>query len=364
MKKEKHYMIILQICAFAAPMPGNFIPALLELENALKEHGTTTIYAFPERARDKQWCKEIQTRTKVYFLPEAQARLRLQTYLIMRNIYSENDVDIVHSHFELYDIPATLMAPKRVKVFWHLHDALKENYQKSAASRRILTKIQYGYFGKRAKLLSVSKEHAQFAIELGFHKKNVEYLPNGINTFRIRTEQIDKSMHRKKLLLFGWEVYRKGVDLVVEAAKKINDNEVHIRVVGQEACDKYLKMVGAPSIIRYSKPVEDVNELYRETSVFLHISRAEGLSYALLEAIYAGLPIICSDIPENQFANQFRNIVWIKNEDVDELAEAINSIQYIVSDIREEDIQFNRDLIQEHYALNNWVERVITYYLT
>lgn len=56
----------------------------------------------------------------------ARARILPKTYLLIKQIYNENDIDIVHSHFELYDIPVTIMAPKKVKVFWHLHDAIKK----------------------------------------------------------------------------------------------------------------------------------------------------------------------------------------------------------------------------------------------
>ena len=80
-------MVVLQACAFAAPAPGNFISSLCSLEIALESKGIKTIYAFPERAKDKNWCKEIQKRTKVYFLPESQARLRAETYRIFKTIY-------------------------------------------------------------------------------------------------------------------------------------------------------------------------------------------------------------------------------------------------------------------------------------
>ena len=118
-------MTVLQVCAFGAEHPGNFIASLEALEFALAEKGIRTIYAFIDRAKDKDWCKNICRRTKVYFLPEAKARILPRTYSIMYCIYKENNVDVVHTHFELYDIPATVMAPPKTKVFWHLHDALK-----------------------------------------------------------------------------------------------------------------------------------------------------------------------------------------------------------------------------------------------
>jgi len=356
-------MIVLQACAFAAPAPGNFISSLLDLEKALEKRGVKTIYAFPERAKNLEWCKKIQKRTKVYFLPEAQARLKISTYQIFHKIYKENSVEIVHSHFELYDIPATIMAPPNVKIFWHLHDALKENYYKSSFTRKLLTKIQYGLVGKHATLLSVSKEHALFAEMLGFDKKQIEYVPNGIQTSRIDIKQIDQSDEKSYMLMFGWEVHRKGVDILVKAIKSLEDIEnLRIKIVGQDECESYLLQENTSKVLQFSRPVSDINELYKEAVAFIHISRAEGLSYALLEAIYAGLPIICSDIPENLFAQEFKNVIWIRNESVDDLKEALLTISSEAFEIQQSDIAYNRELIEKEYSVISWTERIQNYY--
>lgn len=108
---------ILHVCAFGSQRPGNFIESLMQLQNRMQDIGYETIYAFTEDAKDRSWCKDIQKTNRVYFLPVARARILPKTYLLIKQIYNENDIDIVHSHFELYDIPVTIMAPKKVKVF-------------------------------------------------------------------------------------------------------------------------------------------------------------------------------------------------------------------------------------------------------
>ena len=39
-------MKVLQVCAFGAPNPGNFIASLTALERELKAKGAETVYAF------------------------------------------------------------------------------------------------------------------------------------------------------------------------------------------------------------------------------------------------------------------------------------------------------------------------------
>ncbi len=354
-------MTVLQVCAFAAPSGGNFIASLTHLEYKLAEQGIETIYAFANGANGQPWCQEIQKRTKVYFLPTARARILPATYKIFSQIYQENKIDILHSHFELYDIPATIMAPKNIKIFWHLHDALKRNYQYSSASRKILTRIQYKFIGKYSRLLSVSEEHAEFAQKLGFPSQQITFFPNGININRIQTTPLQKKYNY--FLMFGWEVLRKGVDLVVQAAEKTQVENFKIVIVGQEECEHYLSAHCSTKNIIFQAPVDNINDLYHDTKAFIHVSRAEGLSYALLEVIYAGIPVICSNIPENRFAKEFRNVFFIDIEKIDDLVKQLERLMQWDGSMTTDDVCFNQKLIRERYSLEAWCKKLMNLYL-
>ena len=106
----------------------------------------------------------------------------------------------------------------------------------------------------------------------------------------------------------------------------------------------------------------DINTLLQDSCCFLHISRAEGQSYALLEAVYAGLPVICSDIPENLFAQQFSNIYWVRTENAKDLADRISWILDRAPLPTLENIASNREIIDKKYSIQAWVDRVVTHY--
>ena len=93
----------------------------------------------------------------------------------------------------------------------------------------------------------------------------------------------------------------------------------------------------------------------------MHISRAEGLSYALLEVIYAGMPVICSDISENGFASKFPTVSMVKNENVDDISKAMKKqLANPIPNIN--DVELSRKMIVDEYSVSCWVENILHHY--
>ncbi|MCR5149606.1 MAG: glycosyltransferase family 4 protein [Clostridiales bacterium] len=345
-------MTVLQVCAYAAPYEGNFIKSLKALSAKLSEKGIRQIYAFPETAEKISWVIELAKTAKVYFLPLSKARIRLGTYKALSAIFKENpDIVTAHSHFELYDVPLEITAPKGVKVFWHLHDAL-EVY--SDLRNRFINFVQYGFLHGRAKLLAVSDKNRDYVTKRGFPKKNAFVLPNGIDTERILKAEKPYGERKFDFLIFGWDYKIKGVDICLNAVKEYG-LQYSVAIVTNN------NLTDLPGNVVKIRPVKDVNSLYSETKCFLHISRAEGHSYALLESLYAGLPVICSDIPENGFASVMPTVVMTKTGDAGSVA---NAMQSVMKDLSAFDAfkEETRDIIEKKYSISAWVERVFEFY--
>ena len=350
---------ILQVSGYAAPYPGNFVSTLRILSKKCNEKGYQTLFAFPESARETTWCKELQNDYKVYFLPLYKARINPVTYKKMKVIFAENNISIVHSHFELYDIPVSMTAPAGVKIFWHLHDALDLIYERSNAFYRLLWKYQYSIASRRAFLLSVSEKGRNFAIQLGFNKNNTVFLPNGIDTARIDNAEYTMNV-KYDFLMYGWDYKRKGVDLLLDTLSQMQDDFHCALVAGDNVWDtidenKYSQLIRQPS-------VDNVAALYKSIKCFLHISRQEGLSYALLEAVYAGCTVICSDIEQNLFAKCFPTVKFIRVGNTNDLKVAMQDVLSGKFSPTEKEIAHSKSIIQEEYSIETWVNRVLRYY--
>lgn len=354
-------MTVLQVCAYGADYPGNFIASLEALEAALKDKGIHTIYAFVEKASAKPWCKEIQKRTKVYFLPEAKARILPKTYRIFHRIYRENAVDIVHSHFELYDIPATVAAPKGTKIFWHLHDPINPG----TGLRGILWKLQYGVVGKRANLISVADFYRDAVIKMGFPAAQAVTVLNCINLNRIRDCR-NSTEKPYDFLTFGWDFYRKGDDLILQACDRLERDGYQFRLLlnGNEQTwpklEQYLNG-RKPAYLECGNPVSDINQLFDNSKVFIQASRRETFSYAVCEAAYAGLPVISSDIAGLEWAHELPSVTFFPSEDVQTLYEAMKTF-LDGQTISEQAVQKSRKHIEDTLSLEVWAKHVMEHY--
>lgn len=354
-------MTVLQVCAYAADYPGNFIASLEALERKLKEKNIDTIYAFVERARDKSWCREIQDRTKVYFLPEAKARILPKTYRVFRRIYQENQIDIVHSHFELYDIPATVTAPKKTKVFWHLHDPINPG----SGLRSILWKLQYGVVSKRATLLSVADYYCKMVIGMGFPASQTAVILNSIDLGRIKEENraTDKTYD---FLTFGWDFFRKGDDLIIKAGTRLAREGYRFQLLlnGNEKTWPVLEEYLAgehPAWLVKGEPVTDVNKLFADAKVFIQASRRETFSYAVCEAAYAGLPVLSSDIAGLEWAHALPSVAFFENENEVQLYQLMRDALEGKT-CPDSSIAASRQIISEEYSLDSWAKKVIEQY--
>lgn len=103
------------------------------------------------------------------------------------------------------------------------------------------------------------------------------------------------------------DIYHKGLDILLEACKKIDDylrtNIVKIYLYGSDVCGDKEKLVDMITKLEINDIVKVCNPIYEEekrriltnTDYFIQTSRFEGMPMGILEALSYGIPVIVSE---------------------------------------------------------------------
>lgn len=105
------------------------------------------------------------------------------------------------------------------------------------------------------------------------------------------------------LLSVGELTTRKNQTVALSAMEKLRDPSVHYVLCGrgdrQPELEAQARSLGLADRVHFLGYRMDVAQIYRMADCFVFPSLHEGLPFALMEAMYCGLPIVCSRIRGN-----------------------------------------------------------------
>lgn len=163
------------------------------------------------------------------------------------------------------------------------------------------------------------------AIYTGISPEKIYTCPYGVD--KKLSRPIDKDNKGPLKVLFVGEVnQRKGIYQILLSAQEINREHIKFNIVGRggnvcshlyEEYKSYVKFWGHVSF-------DQLIELYSSNHIFVFPSLGEGYGLVILEALSAGLPVICShNCVGSDVVNNFYNGFVIDAGDKDALTEKI-----------------------------------------
>jgi len=167
-------------------------------------------------------------------------------------------------------------------------------------------------------------------------------------------------------LLFAYNPFVKGLDVFLESLRhiyKIN-KEITGVVVGREQMFGYLQKYfpdGLPPYVKAITPTEEVQKLYDLADCYVLASRNEGFSYAMIEAIYCGVPVIASDIPSLKRATTPSCVKFFESGEPESLAAVMCETMGKSSKIKEETLK-QKKYVLEKYSIDAWLNKIIGEY--
>lgn len=297
------------------------------------------------------------------------------THVFFASLHSlTEDVDIVHYHgigpATLSWISRLFKRSAKTVVTFHSRDQYHEKWGS-------LAKL-YLMFGEWAAVafphITIAVSHEiQILCKKLFPRAVVEYIPNGVELSdkKYKTDYVKKQglktghyfLHLARL------VAHKAQDDTIRAFKKVQTDDKLV-IAGSAAFDDVAYMEHLEKLAQDDPRIiftghisgEPLFELINHCRAFVHPSRSEGLSVAILEAMANGKLVIMSDIPANLELIDHSGIA-VPVGDIDKLAKAI---QWALDDPKsaEERGERGREVIRRLFSWEAVVKRTEKIYQT
>ncbi len=275
------------------------------------------------------------------------------------------DADIIHYHgvgpSTLAWIPRLLKRKSTVISTFHSRDFFDSKWSWAAK--------KYLRFGEWAAVhfphFTIVVSHVLQVLCRKTYRKEVTYIPNGTELMTPQgTAHIkDLGLEPGKFILsVGRLVPNKAYDVAIRAFKHVKTDmkyiiagaayyaEEHVAELKKLAeKDDRVKLIGYQS-------GAVLKELYSHAYAFLHPSRREGLSVAIIEAMSAGRVVIMSDIEENLELIDHSGIAF-PTDDEEELAK---TLEYVLADpemVRERG-ERARNIVKNEYSWDKVVDDI------
>lgn len=379
---------ILFACCYEAQYGGNFIKMLISLGNTLKiKFNAKVFFLFPKQI-EKKWLVELKEHFQIGYTCKPYSK---STNDILAKII-EWDIDIVHTHFEGYDIPvakAIRKSGREVKMVWHLHDYI--SFDKTGLRFKFLRKVgtnlrlwlQYGWYGRKAYFIGVSAEVTNIAchyrshifslpkiysndelLKLKFSKADV--VLNGIDMSRLK----DKYNPKNKIftfLSFGGESYSKGIPCILKAARILANRKCHFNVLltcgytTQKLLDEVYKGI-LPEWLKVINQTDDICSLFNQANCYISASLKETMSMGIAEASIYGLPVIQSDIPGTYWNAGNESTYLFRVNDVISLANQMEKVMNEDVDQLNEKCEASKNNNCSLLSMDKWVNSIIYIY--
>ncbi len=164
-------------------------------------------------------------------------------------------------------------------------------------------------------------------MEINCKLKDIKIIPNPLT---IKVDEKSK-LDSKIVLAVGRLTKQKGFDLLLESWKIVSSkhNDWNLVIVGEgeeyESLNNKIKNIGIEESVSIKPFTRDIQQYYKNSSIFVLSSRYEGFGLVVLEAQAFGIPVVAFNCPTGP-----RNIIndgidgyLVEAENIDKLAKQI-----------------------------------------
>lgn len=313
-------------------LPGGIERAIVNTANLFaKKNNPVTLIILDETANSfydiYPSIKVIQQNLSFGITPEGNILSRkiklLSDVVQLRKLIKKIKADILLSSEYPFSVAAVLARPNnKLKIYsWehHHHAWLQKNKFWAFLCQQAYPKLNG--------IICLNQKEA------GFYASTAKtfIIPNFVQNEIVKTS----SCTHKLILSIGWLIPRKGIDMMLIAAKNILSKFPgwHWKLIGegelQSTVEDFVKNENLEGRFILQAPKnESISDEYANASVFVLSSRFEAFPMVLLEAMQAGLPCVSFDCPSGpaEIIAQNKDGLLVEKENTVELSNAIQQL--------------------------------------
>jgi len=286
--------------------------------------------------------------------------------------------DIIHSHLFEADFLAHYKANPKITYFTHFHDdmhQLKNFAWKDVLSKKRLTEL----YEKQFMIKQYKKVNNHF-IAISEHtdeylrkvlpeslKKNIHFLSNAIDTSLFMNDRVRIPEGLLRLINIASFVEKKNHKFLVDVAVELKQRAIafELTLIGDGALKndvrEYAKKNGCAEQIKFLGNLDNVNKLLAEADIYVHSATYEPFGLVLVEAMAAGLPVVCLDGGGNRdIIEQGKNGYILKEQNSKLFADDILKI-YASKQLYANMSTYARISVKK-YDINNYTDKLIELY--
>lgn len=347
--------------------------ALMKLVNNLPRDKITptivTLFDLP----DQFVLDELSDDIEVIELNMKPSRGVLRGLFKLRKIIKEKDIEIVHSFmFHANMFSRLCCVGKKVKLI-------------NSIRMKNLYKSWYDFFEKYTSFLvdiytPNSQATKEFMLKKGFSKKKIRVIENAVDSNNLEVLDEEKGKLRDELGLDEpWNIVFCEANL-----RKQKDIPTTLRAIAEVIKEKEIYYIHAGGSNVYHNELEDLKRLVRKLKIEKYVkflgyrkdsdkllsicdvwtfsTLFEGQSNALLQAMSAGKPIVCTNIEENvEVARDRREALTFPTGDHKKQAELILRI---LNDEKLRDFlgKNAKERVEKEYSISNNIQKTLELY--
>lgn len=299
------------------------------------------------------------------------SRKNYSAYKRLKKLIEREKYDIVHSHTPVASTCVRIACRniKNLRVYYTAHGF--HFFRGAPVINWLFYYPVEKYLSRYTDLLiTINKEDYKLASR-NFFANKTEYIPGiGLDIEKYNDVNINRFLKRSDLgipddaivlLSVGELNPNKNHETVIRALAKIDNPNIWYLICGVGQSGAHLENIAQKlgvekrfKLLGYRK---DTPEIYKASDIFVFPSLREGLPVSLLEAMAAGMPVVCSNIRgNNDLIEDRKSGFLVKPQDYEGFANAIRML--IDSEKLKSDFSGSNLVNIEKYSLDNVLSMV------